>query len=364
MAYGLPELKTPDLVGQYAQGLQFKEAKEERERKRPIVEQLEQLNIQKGEQALNLGKRNLSLKDMAIDAAKEKKESEDMADFGRAASWADTPEKWEQALDFYEKQGKDVTQFRGNFELAPMVRAMSNPDYAKQQLAQQNLMQVIKGMPQDKQAQALAIGTAAPGAFYKSAAEGLYAQDGAQLESLIAPLPQIQKDKVSAVYAADPDEGVKLASSLIKQSEKPMSATEKKEKIKVDAAFEDLKIVNNKFESMLKDPVFSESVGPIDQFTASIGAAFGSDAGIMKKKAERAVRGLVRGLVASFPGSLSEKELSALEAEMPNPGDPIEIWSDWFENDFTPTYKLAKRKAGIAPEGGSDIDSLVNKYAD
>ena len=49
---------------------------------------------------------------------------------------------------------------------------------------------------------------------------------------------------------------------------------------------------------------------------------------------------------------------------MPTTGDPIEIWSDWFENDFAPSYKLARRKAGIASETVSDIDNLVNKYAD
>ena len=44
MPYGLPELKTPDIVGKYAQGAAWKEAKDERARKQPIIEQLEKLN--------------------------------------------------------------------------------------------------------------------------------------------------------------------------------------------------------------------------------------------------------------------------------------------------------------------------------
>lgn len=165
MPYGLPELKTPNLVGAYAQGAAWKEAKDERARKQPIIEQLEKLNVRKGELAIEAGERNVTLKDMAIASQKEKKESEDMADFGRAAAWSKTPEQWEQSLDLFEGEGKDVSRFRGRFDLAPAVGALNNPDYAKQQLAQQNLMKVIQNVPEDRREQALAIGTADPRAF-------------------------------------------------------------------------------------------------------------------------------------------------------------------------------------------------------
>lgn len=57
-------------------------------------------------------------------------------DMGRAALWADTPEKWEQALDTYEGIGMDVSPYRGRFELRETVAGLAtgNQEYALKQL--------------------------------------------------------------------------------------------------------------------------------------------------------------------------------------------------------------------------------------
>ena len=125
MPYGLPKLETRDIVGDYARGSAWKEAKEERERKQPIIEQLEKLNIRKGEQAVAAGERNITLKDMAIGAQKDKEQQAELDDLSQAAKWVENqPEEkrsaaFKQVTDFYGSQGHDVSMFEGREDLIP-----------------------------------------------------------------------------------------------------------------------------------------------------------------------------------------------------------------------------------------------------
>lgn len=133
MPYGLPELKTPDLVGDYARGSAWKEAKDERSRKQPIIEQLEKLNIRKGEQAIKAGERNITLKDMAIAGQKEKQQQSELDDLSAAANWVQQqPEEnrgaaFKQVTDFYGGQGHDVSMFEGRDDLLPFLSGINKP---------------------------------------------------------------------------------------------------------------------------------------------------------------------------------------------------------------------------------------------
>jgi hypothetical protein len=44
-------------------------------------------------------------------------EQQQHKEIAEAARWADTPQKWEQALDWFERKGENVTPFRGRYDL-------------------------------------------------------------------------------------------------------------------------------------------------------------------------------------------------------------------------------------------------------
>lgn len=144
MPYGLPELKQPDFVGSYAKGSDWREGKDarraerdERARKQPIIEQLEKLSISKGEQAVKLGERSITLKDMAIKAQEEKKAEKDrkdeLDDISKAATWVSKQPKesrsaaFKQVTDFYGSQGHDVSMFEGRDDLVPFLADINKP---------------------------------------------------------------------------------------------------------------------------------------------------------------------------------------------------------------------------------------------
>lgn len=219
----------PNIVGKYAQGLEYGEAKTEQARRQPIVEQLEQMKLRQGEQAIKSGEQKSTLQDMLISENKRKRESADMADFGSGAGWAmnqaDPDAAWDQVLDQYEREGKPVDQYRGRPDLMPMVRDLNNPDYAKQQAIQQNLKTLIQTLPQEKQAGFSALAAVDPKAATKAYSEQMTSGDSVErLKSLIETLPQDQQRKVISVYNADPKAGIRLASDFIKTSEKPKKA--------------------------------------------------------------------------------------------------------------------------------------------
>ena len=224
MAYGISntQIQSPDIVGGYSAGLKSGQ----QQARRPILDQLDKLKVRQSEQAIKSGEKRLSLQDHALKEAERKQQSEKMSDIGNAAQWVsnqpDQEGAWNQALDYYASQGEDVEMFRGRSDLIPMVSALSNPDYAKQQAAQQNLQVMLQTLPQDKRAGFAALQSSNPNAAAKAYGENLFAADtSGQLESLVSPLPQKQQEQVSAVYSADPDAAVKLASDLIKQQSKP-----------------------------------------------------------------------------------------------------------------------------------------------
>jgi len=261
MAYGISntQIQMPDIVGGYAAGLDYGEKKAEQERRRPIVEQLEQLKLKQSEQAIKTGDQKMSLQDFSLKEAKRKQESADMADFGRGAAWAmnqpNPSSAWEQVLNQYQKEGKPVDQFRGRADLMPMVRDLNNPDYAKQQAIQNNLSSMVQTLPPEKRGGAQALAAASPQAFYKAYGDQLMAGDtSGQLDALISPLPEEQKKQVTAVYSADQNAGVKLASDLIKQQSKPKTEKKKTSTQEAATAFYD-RMVNSdtELESIISD---------------------------------------------------------------------------------------------------------------
>jgi hypothetical protein len=62
-------------------------------------------------------------------ADRKRKEQEDL---GKAIAWADTPEKWDQAVDWYVQNGyADAAQLKGRFDLRDAMAAQYAPDAIK-----------------------------------------------------------------------------------------------------------------------------------------------------------------------------------------------------------------------------------------
>ena len=221
MAYGLP-----DIVGSYVKGRELGEQKAEQRKRKPYIEQLNQLALQKEEQSIALGKKQLTLQDYAIQQQQEKQKRALYKDMGQAAQWADTPDKWEQALDVYEQQGVDVQGFRGRYDLREATAGLNNPDFAAQQKAAQNLEKLVKTLPEDKQDQGRALAAVSPKEVAKFAGEQLAAEGvDKKTMDLVATLPPEQQAITGALLEFDPKEGAKLVRDIAKAKENPDKVT-------------------------------------------------------------------------------------------------------------------------------------------
>ena len=228
MAIG--SVQMPDLVGGYAQGFDYGQAKAEQKRRQPIVDQLERLKMQQAETSVKSGEQRVTLQDLQIQDATRKRESADMADFGQGAAWArnqpDSAAAWEQVLDQYESEGKPVQQFRGRADLMPMISDLNNPDYAAQQSAQQNLQRLIRTAPAGRQE----LDSALSGVkrrmeeiALKNMESGITSDLGdytPKLDKLTGTLTKAQRDDVFAASYSSRSDAASMAKYYMKENAK------------------------------------------------------------------------------------------------------------------------------------------------
>lgn len=174
MAYSLPQIQTPDIAGSYSKGLAIGQQAAERKRRQPILEQLEQMQLQREGQALERGQKQMTLQDLQIEDHQRKEKSQQLQDIGMAAQWADTPEKWGQALDFYESQGEDLSPFRDRYDMRETLIGLTDPDYAKQQKVMEDVQGLVQQFPEEQQPQAAALGAVSPKALVTRAEKQLF----------------------------------------------------------------------------------------------------------------------------------------------------------------------------------------------
>ena len=120
----------PDFAGAYRGGVEWGQEQAERKRRQPMVEQLEQLTLQKTKQGI-------SLQDFALKEKQRKQDKEDVADIAKMAGWVmkhETPEQraaaWNQAIDFRVSEGDtEAEQYRSQWsdQFGDMLANM-NPD--------------------------------------------------------------------------------------------------------------------------------------------------------------------------------------------------------------------------------------------
>jgi hypothetical protein len=81
----------------------------------------------------------------ALDAPEREATKRRMEVIGNLALWADTPEKWEQAIDFAEGQGIDLSSYRGKFSPATRQAAIAMAGHTKQYLEQTKPVNMAPG---------------------------------------------------------------------------------------------------------------------------------------------------------------------------------------------------------------------------
>lgn len=231
MAYGL---EMPDIVGKYTKGMEMGRAAEKERREQPYLAKMKGLQMQRQEQALKVGKKQMTLQDLSIRETEKQAERDNLKDIGQAAKWADTPEKFEQALDFYEQSGADISAYRGRFDLRDQMIGFSDPDYAKQQKALENVRNLVQQYPEDQRAAAESIAAVSQSALVKDAADRLLdAKSGeGDIEDVVATLPAEHQATAKALLEFDPKEGVKLVRDIAKAKvEKKAKASVAQQKI-------------------------------------------------------------------------------------------------------------------------------------
>lgn len=357
MPYGLPELKTPDIAGAYAQGSAWKEAKDERARKQPIIEQLEKLNIRKGEQAIAAGERNITLKDMAIANQKEKEQQSELDDLSAAANWVQQqPEEnrgaaFKQVTDFYGSQGHDVSMFEGRDDLIPFLAGINKPGGVEK------FGRAFEGVGED----------GVPGFYQTSQSGKMRRAEGAR------PLTFKEKATGAGLKAAAQDKAklsVKAAQDAFEQV------------VTIDAGI-----------TLLDEGIAAleggADVGILDKFAPSIKESSVRFDNVARRMGLQVVSSVTFGALSqgelelamdtAVPKSLDDKQLikwfrDRKAAQTKLRGFYIDIARQASEEGKTPAEIMigieAKKKSSKKKGGGkakvsaSDIDNLVSKYAD
>ncbi len=119
----------PDFAGAYRSGVEWGQDQAERKRRQPMVEQLEQLTLEKTKQGI-------SLQDFALKEKQRKQQRDDIADISKMAGWvmSQPPEQrvaaWNQAIDFRVSEGDtEAENYRNQWsdQFGDMLANM-NPD--------------------------------------------------------------------------------------------------------------------------------------------------------------------------------------------------------------------------------------------
>lgn len=90
------------------------------------------------------------------------------------------------------------------------------------------------------------------------------------------------------------------------------------------------------FHDTLSSKSFTEAVGPVDQYTAGVGAAFGTEAGVIQKRAERLSSQLILDAASMLKGALSDKDIMFLKESQPRTSQSANVWYDWYNNQYLP----------------------------
>ena len=99
-------------------------------------------------------------------------------------------------------------------------------------------------------------------------------------------------------------------------------------------------------DSLINDPNFSDAVGLLDQFTGYIGSKFGTDDGVVNRRAKRLLSSSVAKIAKSLGANPTDKDIVLLKETQPSMSDQPRVWQDWYKNDLMPVINARLNAMG------------------
>lgn len=99
-------------------------------------------------------------------------------------------------------------------------------------------------------------------------------------------------------------------------------------------------------DSLINDPNFSGAVGLLDQVTGYIGSKFGTNEGVVNRRAKRLLSSSVAKIAKSLGANPTDKDIVLLKETQPSMSDQPIVWQDWYKNDLMPVISARLRAMG------------------
>jgi hypothetical protein len=274
----------------------------------PLEEQLKQLQIQGEQQGLAAGQQTQDKAD-----TEAKREQTLLA--GRLA---------EQALSLEDQDMRNI------FIQGAAQKLGIQDEFDPSQVDDETLMQLIAA----KQSLEPGKGGKLGRVFKAKDAQGnaVFAQaDEAGNTSVIEGLTPLDLEQQNIDLQREIAEGKAEVSS------KKLDAIKKKAESEKKADVNSLTNTLSQIDSLINDPSFSGSVGVVDQFTARVGALFGTEDGVVNRRATRLLNSSVAKIAKSLGANPTDKDIELLKSTQPSMSDQPSVWEDWYLNDVIPT---------------------------
>jgi hypothetical protein len=115
-------------------------------------------------------------------------------------------------------------------------------------------------------------------------------------------------------------------------------------------------------DSLINDPNFSGAVGLLDQVTGYLGAKFGTDEGLVNRRAQRLLSSSVARIAKSLGANPTDKDIELLLKTQPSMSDQPSVWRDWYKNDLMPIVNSKLKAMGQETfSGGSGEMSKADR---
>jgi hypothetical protein len=137
-----------------------------------------------------------------------------------------------------------------------------------------------------------------------------------------------------------------IATGKAEREEKKFEAKEKEVRETKQADMNALTNTLSQVDAIINDPDFSGAVGLIDQFTARAGAAFGTKAGVVNRRAGRLLNTSIVKIAKSLGANPTDRDMVILKNTQPDLSDQPKVWQDWYENELIPAVNARLSAAG------------------
>lgn len=195
-----------------------------------------------------------------------------------------------------------------------------------------------------------------------NAAQGLVKQAGLQDKVKFGRVVQGRDAEGNPVFAATKDGVLEVLEGVtpLDDAGKKREEEKRKEEEGKKSAVGKIQRAASSFAEALSSPQIESATGLKGAVVGNLSAIFGGDAGIVKRKLDRSSRKLVTGLAKTLGVNPTDSDIKLLMETIPGGADDVEIWRDWYENDFLVEAQELANEKGIEIELPS-VDSLFGR---